>query len=79
MAKFKVELVRDECTGCETCVESCADSFEMADDGLASLKGSKRVESNDEMETNDLGCMKDGADACPVNCIHVYEGANKII
>jgi ferredoxin len=79
MAKFKVELVRDECTGCETCVESCPDSYEMADDGLAYLKGSKQVGSNDELETDDLGCIKDGAEACPVNVIHVYEGANKII
>ena len=79
MAKYKVEVVRDECTGCESCVSSCPDSFEMADDGLASLKGSARVGSNDELATNDLGCMKEGADACPVNCIHVYEGGNKII
>ena len=79
MAKFKVEVVRDECTGCETCVETCPDSYEMADDELAHLKGSERVGSNDELNTDALGCMKEAADACPVTCIHVYEGAKKII
>ena len=79
MAKFRVEVVRDECTGCETCVETCPDSYEMADDELAHLKGSKRVGSNDELDTDTLGCMKEAADACPVICIHVYEGAKKII
>ena len=51
----------------------------MADDGLAQMKGSKRVGSNDEWETDDLGCSKEGAEVCPVNVIHVFEGGNKII
>ena len=79
MAKFKVVLEREDCTSCESCVSSCEDSFEMADDGFAHLKGSKRVGSNDELETDDLGCKKDGADVCPVNVIHVFEGGKKII
>ena len=79
MAKFKVVLEREDCTACESCVESCPDSFEMADDGLAHLKDSKRVGSNDELETDDLGCTKDGAEVCPVNVIHVFEGGKKTI
>jgi|APFre7841882590_1041340.scaffolds.fasta_scaffold182410_2 ferredoxin len=79
MAKFKVELVRKECTACESCVESCPDYFEMADDALVNLKGSTKAGDNEELEVDTLGCIKDAADACPVNIIHIYEGANKII
>jgi ferredoxin len=79
MAKFKVELVRAECTACESCVESCPDYFEMADDALVNLKGSTKAGDNEELAVDTLGCIKDAADACPVNIIHIYEGANKII
>jgi ferredoxin len=79
MAKFKVVLEREECTACESCVESCPDSFEMADDGFAHVKDSKRVGSNDELDPDDLGCKKEAADGCPVNIIHIFEGSKKII
>jgi ferredoxin len=79
MAKFKVELEREQCTSCESCVESCPDSFEMADDGWAHVKGSKRVGSNDELDLDDLGCTKEAAEGCPVNIIHIFEGSKKII
>jgi len=79
MAKFKVVLEREQCTGCESCVEACSSSFEMADDGWAHLLGSTQVGSNDELDTDGLGCCRDGAESCPVNVIHVFEGGNKII
>jgi ferredoxin len=79
MARFKVELIREECTACESCVEECPDLFEMADDGWAHVKNSKRAGSNDELDLDDLGCTMKAAEACPVNIIHVYEGGNKTI
>jgi ferredoxin len=79
MAAFKIVLERAECTACEMCVESCPDSFEMADDGLASLKASTEVGGNEELDTDDMGCCKEAAEGCPVNIIHVFEGSNKII
>jgi ferredoxin len=79
MAKHRVVLVREECISCEACPENCPDTFEMADDGLAHVKGSMRVGSNDELETDDLGCCKEAAEACPVNVIHVFEDGSQII
>jgi ferredoxin len=79
MASFKVELIKEECTACESCVETCPDSFEMGEDDLAHIKGSTEAGGNDELEIEALGCIKDAAEVCPVNCIHVYEGGNKII
>jgi len=79
MAKYKVVLEREECIACESCVGACPDSFEMADDEWAQIIGSTRVGSIDELETDDLGCINDAAEACPVTIIHIFEGGNKII
>lgn len=79
MAKFKVVLEREECISCEACLEACPDTFEMADDGWAQVKGATRMGSNDELEMDDMGCTKEAAEGCPVNIIHVFEGGNKII
>jgi ferredoxin len=79
MAKFKVVIEREECIACENCISSCPDTFQMADDGLAELKGAVRVGSNDELGVDDLGCTKEAAEACPVTIIHIYEGSNAIV
>jgi ferredoxin len=80
MPRFKVELIREECTACESCVGSCPDHWEMEDDGQHShLKGSTTVGGNEVLEMDTLGCNKEAAEGCPVNCIHIYESANKII
>ncbi len=79
MAKFKVVLEREECISWESCVGACPETFEMADDGWAQVKGASRVGSNDELETDDMGCSKEAAEACPVTIIHIFDGGNKII
>jgi len=79
MAKVKVEIVRPECTGCELCTTTCSDVFEMAADGLSTLKGGSRIGENDELELDDEGCAKDAAADCPANRIHVYLDGNKVL
>lgn len=79
MARFKVEIVRPECSGCELCTQTCPDFFEMASDGFSTLKGGKRVGDNDELELEDAACTKEAATDCPVNCIHVYENGQKSV
>lgn len=79
MAENKIVLERDECIACEACVDSCPEFFEMADDELAHLINSTRAGSNDELDTDDLRCSKEAAEACPVNIIHIFQGDTKII
>lgn len=79
MAKFKLEIVRSECTGCELCTTTCPDLFEMADDGLSSLKGGQREGDNDVLGLDEEGCARQAAEDCPAACIHLYENGNKIV
>lgn len=79
MSKFKLEIVRPECSGCELCTQTCPDVFQMDPDGLSSLVGGKRIGDNDELELDDPKCAQDAASDCPVNCIHVYDNGAKLI
>ncbi|MEM0344044.1 MAG: ferredoxin [Thermoplasmata archaeon] len=79
MPRFKLEIVRPECTGCELCTTTCPDLFEMGDDGFSSLKGGQREGDNDVLELADEGCARQAAEDCPAACIHLYEGGTKIV
>lgn len=59
---MKVTIDRDVCTGCELCVTTCPDVFEMADDGLAKVK-SENVPAGLEES------VKEAVAACPVECM----------
>jgi ferredoxin len=45
----------------------------MGNDGKSSLKGAKKSGTNFELQVDELGCNKDAAGVCPVNCIHIVE------
>ncbi|MEK7396029.1 MAG: ferredoxin [Candidatus Poribacteria bacterium] len=62
---MKVKVDRDLCTGCELCIDTCPDVFEM-DDDLAKEKMSKvPVDLED--------CAKEAAEGCPVEAISVED------
>jgi ferredoxin len=61
---MKVTIDRDACTGCELCVTTCPDVFEMADDGLAKVKSENVPAGMEE-------AAKEAATSCPVECIKV--------
>jgi ferredoxin len=79
MARYKLEVVRPECIGCELCTTTCPEYFEMAEDGLSTIKGGSRVGENDERELEDEGCAREAAVECPATCIHIYESGNKLV
>jgi ferredoxin len=78
MAKFRIEIDVEQCTGCAACNASCPDTFEMKEDdkGIPKAKVKK-----DKADVDELGCSLDAAQVCPVNCIHItdMEAVNKLI
>ena len=62
---MKVKVDRDECAGCELCVDTCPEVFEM-DDDLARAK----VE---EVPAEHEDAVKEAAEDCPVEAIIIEE------
>ena len=56
-----VKIDEDECIGCETCVELCADIFAFD----TKLNKAYVTTSNG----GDQACIEEAVAACPVNCI----------
>lgn len=61
---MKATIDADLCTGCELCVTTCPEVFEMGDDGLAKVKG-------DSVPAGAEESAKEAAANCPVECIKV--------
>ncbi|HDD45926.1 MAG TPA: ferredoxin [Candidatus Aenigmarchaeota archaeon] len=59
---WKIEQDRDACIGCGACASICPDNWKMESDGK-----SKPIKT----EIEELGCNKEAADACPVQCIKI--------
>lgn len=68
---MKIVQERSKCIGCGSCAAVCPKMFEMADDGLASIKGGQMVGENMELEVEKPGCAKEAGEICPVQIIHV--------
>ena len=60
----KIEQDHEKCIGCGNCVAACPENWEMGDDGKASPK---------KTEVDEVGCNKEAAEGCPVECIKVIE------
>jgi ferredoxin len=63
---MKATIDRDVCTGCELCVTTCPEVFEMGDDGLASVKGA-------DVPGGAEDTAREAASTCPVECIKIVE------
>jgi ferredoxin len=59
----KIKQDREKCIGCGACVSVCPSNWEF-DGPKAKPK---------KTEVDDLGCNKEAADICPVNCITIEE------
>jgi len=70
---MKIILERKKCIGCGSCAAVCPKFWEMAEDGLAKLKGGKTNSktANDELEIKTVDCNQEAADSCPVQIIKI--------
>ncbi len=62
---YKITVDKAECIGCGACEAQCPDGFEM-DQDEAKAKPKK-------VKVDDIGCVKEAADVCPVNAIKIEE------
>lgn len=87
MGKFRVELDKNACQGFGACVELCPQFFQFSNvEGKSSIERAKRVTKENEvfletLELEKLECVREAAEACPFNAIHIVnvENEEKII
>jgi ferredoxin len=85
MGKFKLEHIRSECIGCGVCA-AVAEEFWTMDEGSGEKsdikhekKPTNKADGSQELmlEEKNVQINKDAAEACPVNCIHLYDENGK--
>ena len=62
---YKITIDKNECIGCGACEAQCPEGFEM-DQNESKAKPKK-------IKVDELGCIKEAADICPVNAIKIEE------
>jgi ferredoxin len=81
MVKYTVKYDREACIGAASCT-AFSKKFKLDKDGKANLAGSKEKDCLFvlEIDEKELDSMKEAAQSCPVNVIHIYdEKGTKII
>ncbi len=71
---FKIIQDHENCISCGTCLALCPAHWQWAQDGKAMPTGGiKKENGHYELETEDVGCSQEAADACPVQIIKIEE------
>ncbi len=75
---MKIILEREKCIGCGSCQALCPKYFKLIEDGKSNLIGSKKDSKteNEELEVEKEDCIKEAADACPVQIIKIMHPAS---
>ena len=79
---YKLQHDRPNCIGCGACEAVASDFFEIKDDGKVQVKGGKKLDNDQyelDFEEKDFKAVKDAADSCPVNVIHINKNGEKVI
>jgi len=62
---MKIILEREKCIGCGTCQAVCPKYWKLGNEGKAEYLGPE------EIAEKEIGCNKEAAESCPVQCIHI--------
>lgn len=76
MADHKIIHRKKECISCGACAAVAPDFWELDDEGLANLKGSKEVNEHWELEieTEEARAInQEAVDCCPVGAIKIQK------
>lgn len=69
---FKVEIDKEGCIGCGTCVGLCGEVFELGDEGKAHIIEDYRSGGSFEGEVpEDMDCVHTAEENCPTDAILV--------
>jgi ferredoxin len=87
MGNFRVELEKVACQSFGACVELCPQFFQLSDiDAKSTISGSKKITSDkvvvsEQIELDELNCIRAAAESCPFNAIHIIniETGEKLI
>ena len=87
MGKFKVEIDKNACQGFGACVELCSQFFQLSDiDGKTTIESAEKVKKENRvvaetLELDELECVREAAEACPFNAIHIVnlETSEKLV
>jgi ferredoxin len=76
--KYKLALDRESCIGCGACAATYPERFELdVEKGKAKLKHSEKNRKTGffevEIDEKELENVKEAAEGCPVNAIHITE------
>lgn len=83
MAKYKVELNRNDCISCGSCQSINPGLFLMSkEDGKIDLKGGSPVEGKEEwvkveLDDENLDKNKQAESECPANVIHITDSGGE--
>ncbi|MCF6276512.1 MAG: ferredoxin [Candidatus Magasanikbacteria bacterium] len=77
----KIIQNKENCIGCNSCIEYAPDYWKIGEDGKAILKRSTGKNSNQILEVEDFELEKNklAAEACPMGCIQILDDNGKVI